>query len=52
MDPKPNDELELRDTEPPAPLCGKKRRTAGHVLHCDKEMDHPGRCSFDEDYDP
>jgi hypothetical protein len=30
------------------PLCGKKRRESGHVLHCDKALDHTGSCSFDE----
>lgn len=48
-EPKPDDEA---DTEPPAPLCGKKGRSAGHILHCDYEMDHRGRCSFERDFEP
>lgn len=51
MDPKAPTEDE-HDTEPATPMCGKKKRAAGHVLHCDKELGHPGRCSFDEDYEP
>jgi len=48
---EPNED-ETRDTEPPTPLCGKKRRAAGNILHCDKELDHQGPCSFEEDFEP
>ncbi len=44
--------VDVADTEPPAPLCGKKRRDAGHVLHCEHPLDHKGRCSFEEDFQP
>jgi hypothetical protein len=40
------------ERDQPEQRCGKKRRVSGHVLHCDKQLDHGGRCSFDEDVQP
>ena len=42
--------LDGRDTEPAppshVPSCGVKRRSAGHVYHCTRELDHAGECDL------
>jgi hypothetical protein len=43
---------EVHDTEPPTAMCAKKGKNAGHVLHCDEPLDHPGPCSWQRDHEP